>query len=326
MAKALVTGASGFIGSHLLEALLARGVAVRCLLRPTSDRRWLAGLDYEEVVGALDERPALARAVEGVDVVYHCAGAVKARNAAAYHRANARGTADLADACLARGTPPLFVYVSSQAAAGPCRDGASARETFACEPITDYGKSKLEGERALAARGDALPFVVLRPSAVYGPRDKEMFVFFKFIARGIEPALGWADRYVSLCYISDLVAAAMAAGEVVRARGQTYFIAHDEVWDWRGVSGVVAAAAGVKTRRVMVPKALLFGAATLAELAATFTGRAATLNWGKARDLAQERWVCDATKAKNELGFTPAVGLAAGAALTVAWYRDQGWL
>jgi len=324
--KALVTGANGFIGSHLVEALRADDCDVRCLLRPTGDRRWLEGLRYEEAIGSLEDDGSLKRAVEGVDVVYHNAGATKARKGETLYRVNAGGTASLADVCLARETPPRFVYVSSQAAAGPCREGDALREADASRPMSDYGRSKLEGEQALKKRAPDLPFVIVRPSAVYGPRDTEVLLYFKFINRGIEPALGWDDRYVSLCYVSDLVDALLLAGRGAGVPGETYFVAHDEVWNWRRISGEIAAALGVKTLQVRVPKAILFGAATLAELAATLTGKVATLNRERARVMMEELWVCDVNKAKVELGFSPRVGFAEGARLTTAWYRQQGWL
>jgi dihydroflavonol-4-reductase len=324
--KALVTGANGFIGSHLVETLLGRGDEVRCLLRPTSNRRWLEGLDYEEVVGALDDRGALARAVAGVDVVYHSAGVTKARKAEMMYKVNAEGTANLADACLGRDTPPLVVYVSSQAAAGPCREGGALRETDECAPVSHYGRSKLEGERALGKRAAQLPYIILRPSTIYGPRDTEMYLFFKFINRGIEPTLGWDERYVSLCFISDLVDALLLAGGKEKARGEVYFIAHDEVWDWRGISRRAAAALGVRTFPVRIPKAVLFGAATVAELAATLSGKVATLSRERARVMWEELWVCDISKARDELNFAPRVGFAEGAKLATAWYREQGWL
>jgi dihydroflavonol-4-reductase len=310
----------------VVEALLARGDEVRCLLRPTSDRRWLDGVDYEEAAGTLEDNGSLARAVAGADVVYHCAGATKARTAELLYRVNAEGTANLADACLAQPAPPLLVYVSSQAAAGPCGPDGVRREADECAPISHYGRSKLEGERALHKRAADLPFVILRPSAVYGPRDTEMFLFFKFISKGVEPALGWDDRYVSLCYVDDVVDAILLAGRAEGARGRAYFVAHDEVWDWRGVARAAAAALGVKTRTVRVPKVVLFGAATIAELAATLSGKVATLNRERARVMWEERWICDIDKARRELAFTPRVGFAEGARLTAAWYRQQGWL
>ena len=324
--KALVTGANGFIGSHLVEALRADGCDVRCLLRPTSDRRWLEGVEYEEAIGSLEDEGSLARAVRGVDVVYHNAGATKARKAETLYRVNVGGTTNLADACLAQPTPPRFVYVSSQAAAGPCREGDPLREGDASRPVSDYGRSKLEGERALHKRAADLPFVVVRPSAVYGPRDTEVLLYFKFINRGIEPALGWDDRYVSLCYVSDLAAALLAAGRGAGVQGETYFVAHDEVWNWRGISREIAAALGVKTLQVRIPNAILFGAATVAELAATLSGKVATLNRERARVMMEELWVCNVNKAKAELGFSPRVGFAEGARLTTTWYRQQGWL
>jgi dihydroflavonol-4-reductase len=324
--KTLVTGANGFIGSHLVEALLGDGCEVRCLLRPAGDKRWLEGLDYEEVTGSLEDEGSLARAVEGVDVVYHSAGVTKARKAEAFYRVNAGGTAKLADACVARPSPPRFVYVSSQAAAGPCRRGGALREDDACVPVSDYGRSKLEGERALARRAADLPYVILRPASVYGPRDTEVLLYFKFIKRGIEPALGWDDRRVSLCYVSDVVDALRAAGRGAGVPGETYFIAHDEVWNWGGISREISAALGVKTFPVRVPKAVVFGAATIAELAATLSGKVAVLNRERARVMMEKLWVCDASKAKKELGFSARVGFAEGARLTSAWYREQGWL
>lgn len=314
------------MGSHLVEALLSGGDDVRCLLRPASDRRWLEGLDYEPVLGTLDDEDSLARAVVGADVIYHCAGATKARKAELLYRVNAEGTANLADACLAQPAPPLFIYVSSQAAAGPCGADGVRREADECAPVSGYGRSKLAGERALHKRAAELPFVILRPSAVYGPRDTEMLLFFKFINKGVEPALGWDDRYVNLCYVTDLAEALILAGSCERARGEAYFVAHDEVWDWRGVSRAAAAALGVKTMTVRVPKVVLFGAATIAELAATLSGKVATLNRERARVMLEEQWLCDINKARQELGFTPRVGFAEGARLTAAWYRQQGWL
>jgi nucleoside-diphosphate-sugar epimerase len=287
----------------------------------------LDGLAYEDIPGALDDADCLTRAVADVDVVYHCAGATKARRPEDLYDVNAGGTARLADACLGRETPPLLVYVSSQAAAGPAGDAGPRCEDDGCAPVSDYGRSKLLGEDALRERRDALPYVVLRPCAIYGPRDTEMFLFFKFIKRGIEPALGWEGRYVSLCYVDDLIDAMLLAGEGGNdLRGRTYFIAHDEAWDWSGIAKEAAAAFGVKTRRVRVPKAVLFGAATLAELGATLTGRVATLNRAKAREMWQRSWLCDVGKAKRELGFTPRVGFAEGAKLVATWYREQGWL
>jgi nucleoside-diphosphate-sugar epimerase len=326
-AKALITGANGFIGSHLAAALLARGDELYCLLRPSSNRQWLEGLAYEEVVGALDDRDSLRRAVAEVDLVYHCAGATKARRPEMLYDVNAGGTANLADACLSREKPPLMVYVSSQAAAGPAGDAGTRCEDEDCAPVSDYGRSKLLGEDVLHERRETLPYVILRPSAIYGPRDTEMFLFFKFIKRGLEPALGWEGRYVSLCYVDDLIDAMLLAGEGGDGlRGRTYFIAHDEVWDWSGIAREAAAAFGVKTRRVRVPKAVLFGAATLAEFGATLTGKVATLNRAKAREIWQKSWVCDVGKAKRELGFAPRVGFAEGARLVTTWYSEQGWL
>lgn len=325
--QALVTGGTGFIGSYLVAALAARGDRVRCLLRPTSDRKWLQGLDYKVVTGGLEDGDALAQAAEGVDVVYHLAGVVKARDEKTYFRVNADGTARLAAACAAQKKPPVFILCSSQAAAGPCRREEAVREEHACVPITPYGRSKLAAEQALGAYTGRLPWVTIRPTAIYGPRDAELLLLFKFVAHGIEPAIGWDDRFVSLCYVDDLVAALVAAGAGgTRFAGETFFVAHPEVLTWRVVCRQIARALGMRTRRVAVPKAVLFGAATVAELASTLGGGIATLNRHKARELAQARWVVDVSKARASLGFEAKSDFETGCQITAAWYREQGWL
>lgn len=324
--KALITGAAGFIGSHVVERLLAEGDEVRCLVRPTTNRRWLRDAPVEFSVGDISSEADLVRATAGVDVVIHLAGITKTRDPSAYYAVNGDGTARLAEACLKHPTPPLFIYVSSQAAAGPCPPGGILSEDAPCHPVSAYGRSKLAGEQALAARAPHLPFVILRPSAIYGPRDNELLLFFKFIAAGVEPAIGWEDRRLNLCYVADLVDAITAAAKRPAAAGRTYFIAHDAVVSWREVAQTAAAALGVKTRRVTVPKAVVFGAALVAELAATLRGEAATLNREKAKELTQSRWVCDISRARRDLGFSPRVDLAAGVNATVAWYRQHGWL
>ena len=186
--KALVTGGTGFIGSHLTEALIRKGVQVRCLLRKTSDLKWLKGLPIEFVHGDCNDKTSLEKAVRGVDWVFHLAGVTKAIKEETYFEVNGLGTENLIHACL-ENNPRLqkFIYISSQAAAGPSRNGCNKKELDPCEPVSFYGRSKRVGEELVLTHAHELPVLILRPSAVYGPRDKDIFAFFKCLSRRIKP-------------------------------------------------------------------------------------------------------------------------------------------
>jgi len=180
----LVTGGSGFIGSHLVEILLAQGHAVRCLLRDPGRPRWLAGLPVEIQRGDCTDPASLISAVQGVEQVFHLAGVTRARRRRDYFLHNLRGTGNLLRACATADNPPRrFVFLSSQAAAGPSRDGRPLTEDDAPAPLTAYGLSKLAAEKAVLGYAHRLPTVVLRPSTVYGPRDRDFLEYLQWVHR-----------------------------------------------------------------------------------------------------------------------------------------------
>ena len=210
--KALVTGATGFIGSHLVEALLDKNVEVRCLVRPNSNRRWLEDREVEYCVGDCRDYDSLPAAVSGVDCVFHLAGVVRARKYQDYFLSNSTGTRNLLQACLQK-NPGLdrFVLVSSQAAAGPSPDGQPLKESDAARPISAYGWSKLMAEKEVLEKKNDLPVVVVRPSPVYGPRDRDFHSLFKMIKLGLRPVIGREERYIHLTYVQDVVEGAWLA-------------------------------------------------------------------------------------------------------------------
>jgi dihydroflavonol-4-reductase len=309
----------------MVEALLADGQDVRCLLRQSSDTRWLEGLPVDRVTGCLEDVETLAAATSGVDTVYHLAAVTKAPNRETYYRVNAEGTARLAELCGRRTTPPRFVYVSSTAAVGPSRPGNAVCEEDECKPVTDYGRSKLEGEREVAKRADRLPFAIVRPPAVFGPRDRDMFIFFQLINRGVKPVLTGPERILSVIFVKDLVKGILLAGKSDKVN-ETFHIAHDEPVTWETFADTVADVLGKNPVKVPVPPAVLWGAAAFNELGHALLGKTTIFNRQKVREMRQTSWVCDTGKSIKSLGYKPDFTLWESVEITGRWYREHGWL
>jgi nucleoside-diphosphate-sugar epimerase len=319
-----VTGGTGFIGSHLAEALLDRGVQVRCLVRKGSDLKWLKGLPIEIAPGDCCDKTSLTEAVKDADHVFHLAGVTKAVKEKSYFEINAHGTENLIRACLEH-NPRIqkFVYVSSQAAAGPCRNGDKKRESDRCEPVSAYGQSKRMGEELALAHAHEIPLVILRPTGVYGPRDKDFYTLFKWASRRIKP---WFSGKVSLCYVQDAVQAILLAAESQTKSGEIFFLSDGTDYLMREVGDVFARTIGVAPLSIPIPKWLIFGIASLSEYLSLLSGKPPLMSRGMAEQIAQKDWTCDITKAKTVLGFDPQYPLSQGARLTYQWYKDQKWL
>ncbi|MCK4384800.1 MAG: NAD-dependent epimerase/dehydratase family protein, partial [candidate division Zixibacteria bacterium] len=255
------------------------------------------------------------------------AGLTKAKNKEEYFKANYKGTKNLIEVC-AEDNPRIkrFVYISSQAAVGPGKGGQPLNENSLCNPITDYGKSKLEGERIVLEYSSKLPVTIIRPPAVYGPRDSDILGFFKVANRGFKTLFGRGESYISLCYVEDLAEGIILAAESPKAIGQIYFIADDQIYSWREAFGIIAKVLNKKTITLIIPNAFLFTVAFISENIFRLLGKPAVFNMQKVREITQKYWLCDVSKAKKELGFSPRYGLEEGAKKTVRWYKERGWL
>jgi len=324
--RAFVTGGTGFVGSHLVEALLGRGFEVRCLVRDPADLKWLTGLDVELVVGDCSDPEGLKGSTAGADYVFHVAGLTKAVDPRDYYTVNSDGARNMAEAAL-RDNNGLkkFVLVSSQAAAGPSQAGVPRKEDDPPSPVTDYGKSKLLAEKYLTGLKDELPVAIVRPPSVYGPRDRDIYTFFKLVSRGVRTSFN-DERLISFCYVKDLAEGIIAAALKDTDSGEAFFIAHDRPLGWDEIGEAVAAALGVRARRVALPIAALSLVALVSEGVSALTGRPALMNRQKMAEIRQRYWVVDTAKAKAVLGFEAAVDFRAGAMLTARWYREHGWL
>ncbi|NLW50126.1 MAG: NAD-dependent epimerase/dehydratase family protein [Candidatus Brocadiaceae bacterium] len=325
--KVLLTGANGFVGSHVLDGLLAAGHDARLLLRETSNTRFIADhLARTEVrYGSLDAPEPLRGAVAGVDAVIHCAGVTKAARRAAYHAANAAGALHVAEACNAsEATVRRLVLISSLAATGPGTVEAPARADGPARPVSEYGRSKLEGERHVRERC-RVPWTILRPAAVYGPRDRDFLLVFRGVRGRLVPVFG-GSKPLSLVYVEDLADCVLRALDAEHGAGGTYHVAHPDPVTQRAFMRAIEAAVGARPVHVRVPGLAVTAACAARGAWARLSGRPGILSMDKAAELRAPGWVCDTADAARDLGFEASTRLADGLGRTAEWYAEAGWL
>jgi len=332
--RALVTGASGFIGSTLIEELGTLGFDVHALMRKTSIADNLDGLKYQRVEGDLSDFESLKRAVKEVDYVFHLAGATFAKDRAAYFKHNAEGTRRLAEA-VAEARPGLtrFVYVSSLAAAGPARSSEPRIESDENHPVSAYGESKLQGEKDLLKFKSIYPISIVRPPMVYGPKDKATFLFIQTIARNLMPLFRGSTpdghKYYSAIHVKDLCRGIVQAGVASLDKvpsGEVFYLTGDHVTTYEGLMTTIAEQMNRDPLKIKIPKfALTVGAITLTGVG-RILNKTFSLNMDKLNEVLADYWICSNQKAKNVLGFTPEYDLASGMANAIEWYKRQKWI
>jgi len=323
--RVLVTGGTGFLGSHLVEALLEKpGVEVYALIRDPSRLRWLEGVERVRLLtGDLESVPSLPA---GLACVYHAAGLTKTLRPKEYYSVNREGTANLLRALESQSGRVRFVHVSSLAAVGPSTPRRGVSEEDPPRPVSPYGESKLQAEQEVLKYVDRYSVVLLRDAAVYGPRDEDFLEFFRWIKRGIKPVIGRHKR-MSLVYVRDAVRACLMAGATGRPSGEIFNIADPRAYSWEDIGRVVAALLGKRP----VPIRLPFWSAYLASVASEGVGRLTGggntfFNVSKVKQMKPDGWVADTGKARRELGFETVFSLEQGLGETIAWYLWKGLL
>lgn len=335
--KILITGASGFIGSYMVERALQEGHEVWAAVRATSSRKYLTDerirfieLDLghaERLTGQLADHFGQHGAFDGV---IHAAGATKCRHAEDFFRINADGTRLLASTLLATGAlrkDGRFVFISSLSAFGPVheQDDQPISETDFPRPDTAYGCSKLAAEAALKEM-EGLNYVVLRPTGVYGPRERDYFMMAQSIKRHVDFAVGYKPQYLTFIYVDDLVSAAMLA--LTRGKsGRAYFVSDGDTYCSRTFSLLLQKELGVKgVAHIVAPLWVLRAVSWVAERLARLSRSTSTLNSDKYRIMRQRNWRCDIQPAREELGYEPQWPLQRGVKAAVAWYKANHWL
>ena len=326
--KVLLTGSNGFVGSHILDSLRARGLATTALLRPASSKRFIqAHLPRLEVrVGSLSDPQSLDDALQGVTHVIHCAGCTKALRKSEFYEVNQVGTRNVIEAVnRQQGRIQRLVHLSSLAAGGPASPDQPAREDDLPHPVSEYGRSKLAGERELHSACKT-EYVILRPPAVYGPRDEAFLPLFKAVKAHILPRFGGGRQTLSLVFAEDLAEAVATCLTHPAAAGKTFYVASGEVTTARGVAGEIAGQMKTTTLPLSLPAVALWPLCCLQETISWLTRRPSVLSRQKYAELRAPGWVCDPTRLRQEVGFVGGTTLKNGIAKTLAWYRQEEWL
>ena len=332
--KALVTGATGFIGSHLAEALLARGYSVKCLVRSSSNLKWIETLltpqkvsdsfgapSVELFYGDCGDADSLRDAVEDCDYVFHLAGLTKAAREDDFFSVNVKGTENIVNSILKNDRKlKRFVFLSSLSAIGPSLNGSPVTENAKPHPVSAYGRSKLEAEKIVSGVMDRIPATIIRPPAVYGPRDRDFYLLFKLIKWGLFPY--WGKSYYSLIYIDDLINGILLSAEKDNAEGKLYFLSDTEVHTNEEIALEIARIFEKPLTKVRIPKSVMPLFATIGEK----FHRGGIINRDKILELHHPCWLCDSTLVTRELGYKPTVKLKDGLKWTADWYRINRWL
>lgn len=325
--KVLLTGASGFVGSHILDELRVRSIPVVLLLRPSSNREFIQGHIPEVEIrsGSIGDPKSLAAALGGITHVIHCAGCTKAVHPSEFYQVNQIGTRNLVEAVNAhRQTVSRLIHVSSLAAAGPATSDRPKREADEPQPVSEYGRSKLAAEEEVRARC-RVDHVILRPPAVYGPRDQGFFSMFKAVWHHLRP-LPSERQALSLVYVKDLAKAICHCLDHPNAVGKTFFAAAHEIVTGRAVAREIVAQVNHWTVPCPLPAFALWPLCLVQDVWARLTRRARLLNLAKYPELVAPGWVCDPGRLERELGFACSTTLRLGVGETLKWYQNHEWL
>ena len=321
--KALVTGATGFVGSHLAEALKRRGHEVTALARSSRKAEALASQSIRIVSGDLHDMAALDRAAAGQDIIYHVAGVVAARDEAEFLRANRDGTRNLLGAAERSGNP-RFVLVSSLSAAGPALPGAPLTGRETPHPVTAYGRSKLAAEEIV--HGSRLGWSIIRPPIVYGPRDREVLKIFRLARLRLAPVFGDGSQELSAVHATDLAEALVTTGESTTTIGGTYVASHPEVFTSAELGHAVARAMGGSVATIRIPPSVARTLLWFTESGARLTRQVTILTADKANEFFQPAWTGNPAPLTRDTGWHATYDLQRGLIHTYEWYRQAGWL
>jgi nucleoside-diphosphate-sugar epimerase len=314
MPRVLVTGATGFLGSHIAETLVKQGFTVRCTVRPSSSTKWLENLELEKVNVNFNDEASLQTACQGVDVVIQNAGITRAKSDAEFFEVNTHATERLANAAI-KAKVSRFIFISSLEARGP--DGFDTA-------ISAYGKSKLEAEHRLTNLQNDIEMILLRPAGVYGPRDTDLLTLFQLAKYSFltVPATNGRLQPVHARDVAEAVLATING----KAQVGPFDISEAHTYSWQDMGQMMEVALGRKLRVLKIPREIFLGAGYASETVSKLLNQAPKLDRRRAKSLAYYTYTCDTTPFKEAFGWQARISLQDGLAETAAWYKKQGWL
>jgi nucleoside-diphosphate-sugar epimerase len=318
--KILITGANGFVGSHIVETLLEEKCQVSAIVRKTSNLKWIKDLPIDFKYGSLDDMSFLESCAADADVIVHCAGTVRAMDKEGYFKSNVGNTINLCQAAL-KVNPKLkrFIYISSQAAMGASSSEIAKKLDEDLKPVSDYGESKLAAENALKNQlENKIPYTILRPASVYGQRDKDIFIFFNLVNKHLKPITA-KKRLIQLVFVKDIAKAVISAINNEKSANKTFYLAERKPYSWKEVAETINKTAQKSLLPVILPDFIFKIAGFFAQSISLLTGKPAVLNNQKIIEMLCSFWIADTEPAENDLDivFTP---LEIGSEITYNWY------
>lgn len=321
-----VTGANGFVGSHLVDYLLEQGHEVHAIVRPSSNLQWLDGKNVTLHTCGLNSVEDLKLAFQGANYIYHIAGVVKALTKDGFMKGNAEMTRNVMEAAAHISTIKRVLVTSSMAATGNAEMGSDVDENSPLKPIEPYGDSKVAQEEVAREYANRVPFTIVRPPAVYGPRDTEIFAFFKAINNGVSAMMGFTPKEMSLIHVRDLVQGMYQAATNENSVGEVYFLGSLECYDWKQLGDIASKAMNKKTWTIKIPHFVIFILGFFGQILESWFGMDVALNKDRAYRITRPSWYCNSNKAVKELGFQQTIPIEEGFKSTIDWYKEKGWL
>lgn len=325
--KIVLTGANGFLGSHLVDRLLKEEVDIHCIVRKSSNLKWLEGKNITLHTCGLEDIPAMSEVFENVDYIFHLAGTVAALKYEDYLYGNVDLTRNVFEATLPHAAKiKNIVVTSSLAVGGPSDVQNKLNEADGFNPVSLYGKAKVEQEKMCGDYSEKLPITIVRPSVISGEREVELFEFIQTVNQGFVPLVGFGEKYVGIIHVSDLVEAMYQLALCEKAVGQAYYLSSEEIISWKDLAEICAKKLRKKPFVLRLPHFVIYLAGVLASLAGRMRGKATTFDFEKAKEGVQKAWICDVSKAKEDFGFRQTVSIREGVEQAIDWYKENKWL
>ena len=325
--KVLITGANGFVGSFLAEELCVKGYEVYCIVRNSSNTKWLRDIDVKILRGNTSNPDFISESVKDMDIVFHSAATINGKNWNSYYNANVKYTEDLLKGIKKNGSKiKKFVFISSIAAMGPGKEGEVLNEDSPENPVSKYGKSKFMAERSVLEYKDLFPVVIIRPPNIIGPRQNELFNALNLAKKRIIPMIGNKKKQTSIIYINDLIKVLIWAAEKDKLKDIIYFSTNPTPYSWEEMTDSIKKLNGINKLYIKIPHFIQYLVAGISEFISSISGKAPLVSRENVNASKYYYWIYDGSKIQREMEYIPETSLPDAIALTHKWYKDRDLL